>query len=110
MSLPCHDNRIIAEVWRNQFGNYIVLLVLVVGHDGDDGVVNEQAKGQDPREAWEWWSENRNRYKKYKNTDVEDDLDWIGLLKIPGKGDVLLTGDITELSIDSPPVSMIQSV
>ena len=47
---------------------------------------------------------------KYKNTDVDDDLVWIGLLKIPGKGDVLLTGDITELSIDSPPVSMIQSV
>ena len=44
--------------------NYIVLLVLVVGHDGDDGVVNEQAKGQDPREAWERRSENRMRYNK----------------------------------------------
>ena len=29
----------------------------------------------------------------------------IALLKIPGKGDVLLTGDITELGIDSPPAS-----
>ena len=28
----------------------------------------------------------------------------IGFFQIPGKGDVLLTGDITELSIDSPPV------
>ena len=38
--------------------------------------------------------------------DVKDTaVPKIGLLKIPGKGDVLLTGDITELGIDSPPVS-----
>ena len=30
---------------------YIVLLVLVVGHDGDDGIVYEQAKGKDPGET-----------------------------------------------------------
>ena len=33
--------------------DYIVLLVFVVGHDGDDGVVNEQAKREDSSQAWE---------------------------------------------------------
>ena len=40
--------------------DYIVLLVLVVGHDGDDGIVYEQAKGEDPRQA------GKRRPKKYK--------------------------------------------
>ena len=82
----------------DEVDNYIVLLVLVVGHDGDDGVVYEQSERQDASKAWE--------RRSGKNIDVKDTaVPRIRLLKIPGKGDVLLTGDITELGIDSPPVS-----
>ena len=68
--------------------------MLVVGHDGDDGVVYEQAKGKDPRETW------KRRSGKIKSFQKDDDLGWV---EIPGKGNVLLTGLVTELSIDSPP-------
>ena len=55
-----HKNRIIADegIYENY---YVVLLVLVVRHDGDDGVVYEQAKGEDPRETWKWRSGNTKK-------------------------------------------------
>ena len=33
--------------------SHIVLLVLVVGHDGDDGVVDEESQGQDSSQGGE---------------------------------------------------------
>ena len=70
--------------------------MLVVRHDGDDGVVYEQAKGEDPRETWKRRSGNIKSFQK----SADDDLGWFA---IPGKGNVLLTGLVTELRIDSPP-------
>ena len=32
---------------------YVILLVFVVGHDGDDGVVDEESQGQDSCQARE---------------------------------------------------------
>ena len=32
---------------------YVVLLVFVVGHDGDDGIVDEETQGQDSCQARE---------------------------------------------------------
>ena len=47
----------------DEVDNYIVLLVLVVGHDGDDGVVYEQSKCQDASKAWERRSGNEKMSK-----------------------------------------------
>ena len=57
--------------------DYIVLLVFVVGHDGDDGVMYEQAKGQDPREAWERRSGKKRYIKMREKKDVDDYLYWV---------------------------------
>ena len=68
--------------------------MLVVRHDGDDGIVYEQAKGEDPCETRKGRSGNR------ESGDTDDDLSWV---EIPGKRNVLLTGLVTEVRIDSPP-------
>ena len=50
MSRPCNNIRMFIVL---AFFSYIVLLVLVVAHDGDDRVVDEQAQRQDSGEARE---------------------------------------------------------
>lgn len=54
MSRPYNNIKmfIVLAFWHLAFP-YIVLLVLVVAHDGDDRVVDEQAQRQDSGEARE---------------------------------------------------------
>ena len=51
MSRPWDWSIIISMLSTFPGGTHVILLVFVVAHDGDDGVVDEQSQGQD---SWEW--------------------------------------------------------
>ena len=51
MSRPWDWSIIISMLSLLPGGTHVILLVFVVAHDGDDGVVDEQSQGQN---SWEW--------------------------------------------------------
>ena len=61
MSRPCNNNTMFIVL---AFFPYIVLLVLVVAHDGDDGVVDEQSQGQNSQQGNSFSEESKKQMKK----------------------------------------------